>query len=62
MKIERASRQDFAKRAASKAKARAAMDRALASGKVSRADLVRKNAHFSGMKVCLELARAKALA
>jgi len=33
----------------------------VASGKVSRAELQRKLAHFVGMKVRLELDRAKAL-
>jgi hypothetical protein len=61
MKVERASKKDFEKRAAEKAKARGALDRAFASGKVSRAKLQRKNAHFAGMKVRLELKRAKAL-
>jgi len=51
----------FERRKAEKQKARDDDQRALASGKVSRAELQRKNAHFVGMKVRLELDRAKAL-
>jgi hypothetical protein len=61
MKVERASKGHFEKRAAEKRKSRKELSRALAGGKVSRAKLQRKNAHFVGMKVRLELDRAKAL-
>jgi hypothetical protein len=61
MKAERVSKAHFEKRAAQKRKSREKLSRALASGKVSRAKLQRKNAHFVGMKVRLELERAKAL-
>ena len=61
MKGVRVEKALFEKRAAEKRKGREDLSRALASGKVSRAKLQRKNAHFVGMKVRLELARAKAL-
>jgi hypothetical protein len=61
MKVERVSKAFFHKRAAEKRRHRQALSRALTSGKVSRAKLQRKNAHFVGMKVRLELKRAKAL-
>jgi len=61
MKVERVSKGFFEKRAAAKRKSRTELSRALASGKVSRAKLQRKNAHFVGMKVRLELERAEAL-
>ena len=61
MKVERVLKGYFEKRAAEKRKSRKELLRALASGKVSRAKLQRKNAHFVGMKVRLELDRAKAL-
>jgi hypothetical protein len=61
MKVERVSKAFFEKRAAEKRKHRQALSRALASGKVSRVELQRKNARFVGMKVRLELERAKAL-
>ena len=61
MKVERVSKGYFEKRSAEKRKSRKDLSRALASGKVSRAKLQRKNAHFVGMKVRLELDRAKAL-
>jgi len=61
MKVERVSKAFFEKRAAKKRKDRQELSRALASGKVSRAKLQRKNAHFVGMKVRLELERANAL-
>jgi hypothetical protein len=61
MKVERVSKVFFERRAAKKRKDRQELSRALASGKVSRAELQRKNAHFVGMKVRLELERAKAL-
>ena len=61
MKVERVLKGYFEKRAAEKRKSRKDLSRALASGKVSRAKLQRKNAHFVGMKVRLELDRAKAL-
>lgn len=50
----------FERRKAEKQKARDEDQRALESGKVSRAELQRKNAHFAG-KLRLELERAKAL-
>jgi hypothetical protein len=61
MKVERVSKAFFEKRAAAKRKHSQELSRALASGKVSRAELQRKNAHFVGMNVRLELNRAKAL-
>jgi len=61
MKVECVSKKHFEKRAAEKRKSRGDPSRALASGKVSRAKLQRKNAHFVGMKVRLELEKAKAL-
>ena len=60
MKVERVLKGYFEKRAAEKRKSRKELSRALASGKVSRAKLQRKNAHFVGMKVRLERDRAKA--
>lgn len=51
----------FERRKAKKQKARDEDQRALELGKVSRAELQRRNAHFVGMKVRLELDRAKAL-
>jgi hypothetical protein len=61
MRVERVSKAFFEKRAAEQRKHRQELSQALASGKVSRAELQRKNAHFVGMKVRLELDRAKAL-
>lgn len=61
MKVERVSKAFFEKRAAEKRKHRQELSRALASGKVSRAELQREKAHFVGMNVRLELHRAKAL-
>jgi len=61
MKVERVSKAFFEKRAAEKRKHRQELSRALASSKVSRAKLQRKNARFVGMKVRLELKKAKAL-
>jgi len=61
MKVERVSKVFFEKRAAAKRKSRKELSRALASAKVNRAKLQRKNAHFVGMKVRLELERAEAL-
>jgi len=61
MNVERVSKVFFERRAARKRKDRQELSRVLASGKVSRAELQRKNSHFVGMKVRLELERAKAL-
>jgi len=61
MKVERVSKAFFEKRAAEKRKHRQELSRSLASGKVSRVELQRKNTHFVGMKVRLELDRAKSL-
>lgn len=51
----------FERRKAEKQKSRDEDQRALELGKVSRAELQRRNAHVVGMKVRLELGRAKAL-
>lgn len=51
----------FERRKAEKQRARDEDRRALESGEVSRDELQRRNAHFVGMKVRLELDRAKAL-
>lgn len=61
MKVERVSKAFFEKRAAEKRTHRQEFSRAVASGKVSRDELQRRNAHFVGLKVRLELRRAKAL-
>jgi hypothetical protein len=61
MKVVRVEKGLFQKRAAEKRKSRQADERALKSGKKSREQLQRENAHFAGMKVRIEFERAKAL-
>jgi hypothetical protein len=61
MKGARVEKGLFGRRAAEKAKSRKADARALKSGKKSREQLQRENAHFAGMKVRIEFERAKAL-
>jgi len=61
VRVELVPKKHFEKRAAEKHRDREELSRALASGKVGRAKLQRKNAHFVGMNVRLELKKAKAL-
>ena len=60
-KLVRVEKGLFERRKAEKQKARDEDQRALESGRVSRSELQLKNAHFVGMKVRLELGRAKDL-
>jgi hypothetical protein len=61
MKVLRIEKGLFARRAAEKAKSRKADARALKAGKKSRAQLRQENGLFSGVKVRLVLAKARAL-
>lgn len=61
MKVVRREKGLFERRAAEKRKSRQADERALKAGKKSRDQLRQENGLFSGMKVRVELDKAKAL-